>query len=637
MARDLRLDTSIEGIVPVVAGFDRMASAIDEAGDQAKQTEREMSRLSRQISETEAKMALLTKQFNKTGDSKFIKEFAHEKKSIAGLREMQRELDRVASAEKKAAAEAENLAKKAALAAEKDRKDRFDRSTAGRALAIGGKTFKGLPLGLSHVPLGALAPGAAGAAVIGGGLASTAVLGTAGLTGVIAGAILAATSSDRVKQAWSGLGHGLLAQLQDDAQSFRQPLVEAADIIGAAFERQEPRIRSLFENASRFVEPLAKGFSGFIEQLLPGFRTAVKASEPLIKEIGKDLPEIGRSLGKFFTTVSAAAPGATRSFEKLAVAIEFVTETTGGTILAMSKLTELLAKVDDYIPLSPILGFWMAAKGDGKATKNVDEYGVALGDLGGSAAETTDQVIRLEGEIRDLNKDINDLFGVQVGAKEAAIGWEEALDNLRDSVDKNGHSLDIHDKKGRENAETLLAAAKAAKAMRDSNIASGESAEEANRKYQDQISALVQLGVKLGLSRKAVEDLIGGLAAIPATVNTDVNVKLQLQGFSQDDIREAARARLPSQIKVPVKGAFASGGPVDQVPPGQPMLAIVHGGEYVLPRTAIRRGGDGGSMGVTPVLQYSGTPAGLDALHLSWLQEQLRLGRLVVKQGMVQS
>lgn len=638
MARQLKLDTSIEGVAPVVAGFEGMAKGIDKAGDQAKQTERELSRLSRQITETQAKMALLTKQFNETGDSKFIQEFTKERKATAGLREMQRELERVATAEKKAAAEAENLAKKAALTAEKERKEKFDRSATGRALSIGGKTFDSLPLGLSHVPLGAIAPAGAAAAAIGGGLASTAVLGTAGLSAVIAGAILAATSSDRVKQAWSGLGHGLLAQLQEDAQSFRQPLVEAAGIVGESFERQEPRIRSLFESASRYVEPLTKGFSGFLEELLPGFETAVKAADPLIKEIGRDLPEIGRSLGNFFAVISKAAPGATRSFEKLAESVEFVTESTGGTVVAMSKLSEGLAKIDDYLPLSPILGFWRAARGDGKAAENVDDYGGALGAVAAAANKTTDQVIRLEGEVRDLNKDINDLFNVQVGAKEAAIGWEEALDNLRDSVNQNGHSLDIHNKQGRENAKTLLAAADAAKAMRDSNIASGQSAEEANRRYQDQVAALVQLAIKLGFSSKAVRDLIGGLAAIPAAVNTDVNVKLQLQGFSQDDIREAARARLPSQIKVPVKGAFASGGPVDQVPPGQPMLAIVHGGEYVLPRTAVRRAGDGGSMGgASAVLQYSGTPSGLEAIHLSWLQEQLRTGRLVVAQAMIRA
>ena len=538
MADDLTLPIRVEGSARARAELDGVAGGLDDIGDEAKQAERKLHSLGRAIEITAAKSKLLTERFAETGDSFFMKEFGQNERSLAGLKRMHKALD-----------DTERAAGK------------LSKTLGGGSRRGGGIPGLGLLSGLGPGPSAALAAFALPLLVGAGGLASTAVLGAAGLAGVGGGAALAASSSPRVQEAFTGLGKDTLSRLQDDAQSFRQPLVEAAEAFGDAFDRQEPRIRAILETASKFVKPLSEGFAGFGETFLPGFQKGLEGAEPLMRELGRDLPRVGRSLGDFFGIIAEAGPGAAASFDLLTDSLDALLGSSAVGIVTLSKLAEAYSFVNDVAPpLTGLIG-----------TFNILDTGAETAaegtkDLTGALRGASDAAVRLEGNLEDANKSIHDLLGIQIDSKEAAIGWEKSLDDLRESVKDNGKTLDITNEKGRENAEMLLGAARAAETMRQSNVASGMSAGEANAKYQAQIDFLVRLGAQLGLSRQAVLDLIAGLKDIPPDISTNVNVRLKLAGFSQDDIREASRAQLGG-------GKISSG----KIASGKP-LALQHGG-----------------------------------------------------------
>lgn len=696
MARDLELDTKVTGLVPVIAGLDRLAAGVDEVGDQAKQTERELSRLSREITATEAKMALLTKQFNASGDSKFVKEFGRERKSLAGLKAMNRELEQAEAKAKKTEAALLGVAKALVPGG----------GPSGQAITGGGKTTKGIvgslripgldlltaigPEGLAGLGAGVGVPVAAEA----GGLAAAGGLLTAGLGGIGAGVAIAAQDKE-VRDAFSMMFAHVAQDAKADARVFIDPLVRSADIFGEAWRRQEPGISKVFTNLSKSVEPLAGGLAAAVENMLPGLEKAAIASRPLLKVFSTDfLPKFGQGIGDLFDDIAASGDGAADALRDVATGTKLLLDGTGEAVKSLSELNHLLHEADTVGGLLPgtlerstnVLKFFKATSFFGflgalADSKKATEDAAEPADLLGEAYRALDEQAKkaAEGEnklaqfmnaaskaVRDQSQAIDDALGNLLSLEEANLAVDRTYFDLKHSIEENGKSLDSHTEKGNANRETIrqmievyVRAKEAAIAAAGGVLAGRDAIDKANadlRKHIDQVRAWA---VALGLPKAQIDAILAGYYALlnaPA-IRKSVSIGGNIVGGTGR--RAVAAGGVFEHADV---GTLRDAGVYPPTNPGRFMIAEPQtGGEAFIPKFGDRgrsmsilqhaanwhgadvvprqryrtptagTGGGGGGAGGGGSVAYTGpTPSGLQALFLSWLQEQIRVGYLKV-------
>ena len=632
MARQLKLDTSIEGVAPVVAGFEGMAKGIDKAGDQAAQTERQLSRLSRQITETQAKMALLTKQFNETGDSKFIKEFGHEKRALAGLRSMQQELDKT-----------EASAKKAGVA--------LDALTPGgdkRPGISGQLRLPGLDIAKAIGPGGLTAIAAPLLAETGGLIAAGGLL-TAGIGATIGGVALAARRKE-VKDAFSSLTQEVGRELDRDAEVFAAPLIRSAHLFGDAFRKEEAGIRGALRDASGYVEPLAAGVAGLAHGFLPGFEHAVAAAGPVVKELSESvLPAIGQGVGNLFDATARSVPGAVDALRDLGQATKVTLTGLGSLVEVLSAVNHGLHEVDTLggrvpstLERTGVAVDFLSQGIDGLLHGDFEGRGASPGntsvmkglerdlrDLGGATASTA-------AEFRGLHQAMADAFDETLNLDKANLDFKKGYLDLKESIADNGKTLNENTREGQANLETLRSWIDSAKNARDAAIlqaggvkASTTAVANADAGLKVHLDQIRQWALKLGLPLAVIDQI---LAKYYALLNAPaINKQVSIGG--------PARSGGSSRNKVQ---AFAEGGTVD-APAGQPVLAIVHGGEEVLTQqkaAALRAGRSyvnpymptrAASGGVAVAINFGGSASDFDRLMASWFMAKKRTGEIIIE------
>jgi hypothetical protein len=175
--------------------------------------------------------------------------------------------------------------------------------------------------------------------------------------------------------------------------------------------------------------------------------------------------------------------------------------------------------------------------------------------LGGMTQAQVDNVVQgnnLEGQIKtlsnaldvmssasassaDRSRALSDIIqhetGVMESANEATESWQTQLFALEDAVKSNGRSLDVKSRAGLRNRDALQAAAKATRELYLQDIASGAPMDAATRKHQDRIKELKEEARRLGLGKKATQELIDTYGKVPDDVSTEI--KSDKEGFAQ--------------------------------------------------------------------------------------------------------
>ncbi len=104
--------------------------------------------------------------------------------------------------------------------------------------------------------------------------------------------------------------------------------------------------------------------------------------------------------------------------------------------------------------------------------------------------------------------------------KELASNYEEAIDDLTESVEKNGKTFDIHSQEGRDNAEALRNLAEAIKEIRNNTIETTKDVETANSVYGQQVEALRKQAIAMGMSKKEANDFAAALLAVQSRLRS---------------------------------------------------------------------------------------------------------------------
>lgn len=376
--------------------------------------------------------------------------------------------------------------------------------------AAGGRGMMGMlanPMILGAAGLAVAAAGPAIGAMI-GGLVLTA-LGTVAL----APGIIAALQDDAVQHAFIDFGDFAKAEFKSYGEAFEVPLIGAAEHFHDRFATISPKIRSGLAEMAVAVRPLADGLAGFVEKAGPGIMAGLRGSLPVLKAFAAELPQLGKAAGDFFKLVAGGSEGAADGIVTFLKLLELGGYALGGWILYLEKIYALAG--DLPAGLKALLGPGAALMGQGDTKQMIDLSGSTdqLYQVGFAAAAAETHVRNLHTMLLGLADGFNNTYS-------AAINYEQAIDDLTESVKENGRSLDIGSQKGRDNANALMAVFAAARATYDANIASGMSAQEAARKYNEQIEKAKQTARAAGLAADEVNRLAAAQRNLPTGTKT---------------------------------------------------------------------------------------------------------------------
>jgi hypothetical protein len=632
-----------------------LVDELQRAEDQLRDCEREEQRLLDAVNDTTAEANRLGRAFNDAGDR-----VQHITRQLA---EARREADRLRAAMDRANRQANNPLRGAqrGLLGFRQQINQMLSQNPGTSLRDAmSSAWQALPVELKGVviavgaSLAAIFATAAGAAI--NGLLLAAIGG--GVLAVMAA--VAAKTSNVVQAAFRNVFTPVIDQIKTFSMIAEGPLVKSAHILGQAWSDVSDDIRGMFQDVGPEITDLADGIGGFVRGVMPGLREAVAASVPILKELARDLPALGDSVSEMFAAFARGGEGAQKGFRALLMlvsgsliiignVVEFLSNKFNQITTSMQMLTEGLSKI-------PLIGhlfegaadFWRSFNDLGEGSvRSLDATGEAADNTGLALGRQADATNRASQAAQVLSRKMSDLVNTELGAKEASIAFEAALDAVTESAKEHGRSLDIGSEKGRANAETILAGVRAAEAKREADIAlaGGERASaaavaEANAKYEAQVQQIRAAAKAAGFDQQQVEALIGSLGRIPKNVTTRVTTEYRTVGSIPADQRVGSGN---------IRG-YATGG----TPPPGFAWAGEHGPELIdftgrervynamesarIMGTRAARSATLAARSAAPaapatvqvqLVQSSGRSAtGLDALFGKWLDDALFNGRL---------
>jgi hypothetical protein len=471
-------------------------TASAKVGAVSKKNISQLESIDKKISEITKSTRALGEEFNRTGNVHVFEKIANNNDNVKALKSLRKDLT---SALEGGAQDAESIFEK------------FSNS-ASNAL---GETFTSLP---PQAQAAAAAAVAIAGPVLVEGLSTAALLGIGSL-GIVAGVVLA-SKDPAVAAAYGTLGSNISTQLQGDLVPFRNNLIDSADVLGAAFDKAEPGIKSTFAALSTVIEPLTKGLSGAATNALPGLEEAAKASLPLIRELASDLPRIGSEIGDLGTAFAQSGQGAQVFFQLLESNIEVDLELLTGLVKSVGTAGNIIAVVGAKLHL------WHLDPAP------VNAFGHAIGDTGDEARNAATDYAALDAQLSQVNQTAdtvagaitNKLLAGTLSLDQANLSVAKSLTAVTDSFKENGRQLDISTAKGQANRSAVLDEVSANIQQYNSLINAGVSAQDAAAAYDTNTAALERNLRKAGLTSGQVQDLIGKYKNVPDKVNTEIAI-----------------------------------------------------------------------------------------------------------------
>lgn len=385
--------------------------------------------------------------------------------------------------------------------------------------------------GLSAIPpkvkaaivIGVVAAAAVAAPLLASLIAGAITLGV-GLGITTLGVVLASRLQVVTRQ-FSNLGTILLDRLTTAASHFAPPLVAAAETILNVFERSFDRIDEIFGQASLLIAPLTEAFLGFIQALLPGISALVKASRPIVEMLRTSLPQLGQDIATAFEVIATAAPEATLALADLINWIGIFIIATAGLIAALAKLYGALRIVGAVLTgdFKSAMALMVLSAHDSNLASGQLVDGLDNLDIGLNSTASKALAAKLA---------ISDLTKTMLASLDSTIGYEQAIDDLADSIKSGNKDFDVRHEKGRTNLRLVKQAIENAALQRDTEISraqeTGRSIDSINADYQKEIATIQKVIGKNGDQSQSLKDVFAEAKKLP----TDVAIEVQTPGLA---------------------------------------------------------------------------------------------------------
>lgn len=162
---------------------------------------------------------------------------------------------------------------------------------------------------------------------------------------VVGGGIMALKGDPRVKAAASSLKDVFGSTLTGAAQPMLDPLLLGINELMNGVKSLKPALTDLFAGVAPDISPLVEGLVGLAKDALPGFTSAVKSAQPIVAELGADLPQLGAAIGESIDTL-ASSPGAIKGIDEAFTALD-------GTLIGVSKTISFMSQSWVQVLIAP--------------------------------------------------------------------------------------------------------------------------------------------------------------------------------------------------------------------------------------------------------------------------------------------
>lgn len=417
--------------------------------------------------------------------------------------------------------------------------------------------------GLSAIPpqvKAAIVIGIAAAAVVIapllGGVISASIISGATLGAAALGTILA-FRLNIVQRQLSSLGQSLLDKLTTSALPLVRPILEAAEIVDQRFGKIAESIQRVFGQIALDIVPLTEGLVGFIDNLTIGFVNLAKAARPVINALAETLPELGLDISAALTLIADSGPEA-------ALALRDFIHLVGLTVIALAALITALSKA--YYAIRVFSAF---ASGDfqtaiGLMVQHTHDAYLASGQLEDGLTGLDTTLSGTASEALAARLAIYDLAKTMLAGLDAAIDYEQAIDDLAESIRDGNKDFRITEENGRKNLRLIKAALNASARQRDQAIAdsakTGQSIDQINAKYESEIREIEKVIGKNAAQSDSLKEVFDRAHALPGEVAIEVKtpgLQAALEGFRKFG---AAAARAASIAAAAIATANGGGG-----------------------------------------------------------------------------
>lgn len=469
----------------------RTADALDDAGDEAQQ-------LDRAIDQVTAEIRRLNQEMLRTGDVSLFGQIQEQRGALSALQRIRRELGSV---------EQEGRAAGSGLAS---------------SLAAVPATMKG------GLILGIVGAGVTAAPLL-GAVVSAAVIGGVGAGGILGG-VIAASQSAQVQSAAGDMVDRLNRPFRRIGAAFADDVVEALDVLGDAGEDilgdLTPDLRALAPQ----VVTLARGLADMGRMAAPGFAAALRAARPLLDAFASELPGLGRTIGTVLEMISGGGEEAAEGLRTLIFIAEASLISSAAVIRGLSEAFGLFKEATDNPALLAFTGvggvFVHAANQSRTAIKDLStetgESVLLVNDFTEATGLAAIGMNRAAFEAGGLKNALDILNGGILGTRAAEREFEASLDAVNDALERNGQTIDVNTEAGRSNMDVLDAIANSGMAWAEQIFNSTrelEGLEEAQAAANEVIARskeeFINAAIALGMEEEAVRDLADAIFVVP--------------------------------------------------------------------------------------------------------------------------
>jgi len=377
----------------------------------------------------------------------------------------------------------------------------------------------------------------AAAPLLAGGLTGALVAGIGG--GVTAIGVLLGSQFDLVQERAVEFGRNIRRELVASAGDFVPAILNAFDMIEARVRRLRPLLDQIFNVSSNFLEPLLEGVLGAIEGIVQAIFDNLDEFDSFVEELGSGIHMLGDAIGQAIGILVSTGEDGVTALRDLIALVSIL-------IIASANLLRILTHVYSFVRKLIIAtaeitgGLSIPLMLLAKVFRDLDEKANRLKSFVNTNTEATQGmeglIVATKGET-DALKDYRDAIEAASDAVknqlELSISWEESLDNIRETLDRNGKTMDIGTKKGRENVRAFLDALKIAEDAAVQRVRRGElTGEQAALVYSQEVAQLRQLAREAGITEAQFELLFQQIIETGA-------IRISATEMGVDDLRGA--------------------------------------------------------------------------------------------------
>lgn len=558
--------------------LDGLADAAEDLQDELGDVHHGLKTLDQQTSDTTRKLEGLRREFARSGDVGLLKDIqkaeaelkklARQRKLTLGV-DIDRDLTRVdarlseltrrrealieAKADKKAVAAVDAVMEELTKRRKAFVEVSFDRAGAARArrglddllenaaTEVGPGVASRLAAGIAaKLPAFATKFGGAGGA-IGAGLAigaapviganvAAAIIGGAGIGGIVGGIVIAA-KHPAVKAEAQSLGEDLGRALERAAEPMVPATIDVLKIIRTKFHEAEDDISGIFDAAAENAPVLAEGAGEGIKSVIHGVRELAQRMDPVINALADGFEDLGRAieegLGDLADNANEAARALQITFAVLEAGVTTVFKLVDGLAEAygwMDQVSSLMR--GDPGPLIRNL-YEDAYEADRSARDLIETQRGLIGGyhLTAEAANAAAQATR---DYADANRTLTDQ---NLSVAESTLRYKEAIVAARDAVDKKK-------KVSLEEEGALLSQARASNSLIESLDRQGASAKQLAAQHSAARKELIATAEKMGYTKEEAARLADEYLLVPRNVDTQFTADTDQAARNLRDVRD---------------------------------------------------------------------------------------------------